>query len=170
MEPALQQLLDKQAIAEVLARYSRTLDWLDDKGQAGCYWPDAEIDYGFFKGTAADFIPVVMAIERQSDRRWHALMGLIVQLHGPDRASAECCGIFAGARLQDDGALAGNLIGGRYLDEFEKRSGEWRIAKRLYLVDWTQPLTNQPDFTPDPAFPLPTARVSQSGHLLYRAM
>jgi hypothetical protein len=170
MEPALQQLLDKQAIAEVLARYSRTLDWLDDEGHASCYWPDAAIDYGFFQGTAADFIPVVMAIERQSDRRWHALMGLIVRFNGPNHASAESCGIFAGARLQDDGTLAGNLIGGRYLDEFEKRGGEWRIAKRLYLVDWTQPLANQPDFTPDPAFPLPTARISQSGHPLYRAM
>ena len=70
MDPALQQLLDKQAITEVIARYSRTLDWLDDEGQATCYWPDAQIDYGFFSGTAADFLPVVMAIERQSQRRW----------------------------------------------------------------------------------------------------
>ena len=29
MDPALQELLDKQAITEVLARYARTLDWLD---------------------------------------------------------------------------------------------------------------------------------------------
>ena len=53
-DPALQELLDKQAIAEVIARYSRTLDWLDDDGQASCYWPDAAIDYAFFKGSAAD--------------------------------------------------------------------------------------------------------------------
>ena len=56
MDPALQQLLDKQAITEVIARYSRTLDWLDDEGQATCYWPDAQIDYGFFSGTATDFL------------------------------------------------------------------------------------------------------------------
>ena len=47
-DPALQELLDKQAIAEVIQRYSRTLDWLDDEGQASCFWPDAAIDYAFF--------------------------------------------------------------------------------------------------------------------------
>ena len=44
MEPALQELIDKQAICDVIQRYSRTLDWLDDGGQTNCYWPDAEID------------------------------------------------------------------------------------------------------------------------------
>ena len=34
-DPALQELLDKQAIAEVIARYSRTLDWLEI-GRASC--------------------------------------------------------------------------------------------------------------------------------------
>ena len=69
---SLDDLLAKDAITDVLARYSRTLDWLDEAGHASCYWPDAPIDYGFFKGTAADFVPVVMAIERRSARRWRS--------------------------------------------------------------------------------------------------
>lgn len=169
-DPALEELLDKQAIAEVVARYARTLDWIDDEGQASCYWPDADIDYGFFKGKAADFLPVVMATERGSDRRWHMLGGLIVRLNGRAHASSECCGIFAGARGQEDGSLAGNLYGGRYLDEWEKRDGEWRISKRLYLLDWRHPLPDQPGFDPDPAFPLPTARIAESQHPLYRRL
>lgn len=170
MDAALEELLDKQAIGEVVARYARTLDWLDDEGQAGCYWPDADIDYGFFRGTAADFLPVVMATERRSDRRWHMLGGLIVKLHGGGRASSECYGVFAGATRQDDATLAGQLIGGRYLDEWDKRGGEWRISKRLYLVDWKQPLADQPGFEPDPDLPLPTARIAESGHPLYRPL
>ena len=63
MDAVLQHLLDKQAISEVIARYSRTLDWLDDDGQAQCYWPDADIDYGFFTGKAVEFVPVVMEID-----------------------------------------------------------------------------------------------------------
>ena len=47
MDARLEALLDKQAIEEVAMRYSRTLDWLDGDGQAGCFWPDAEVDYGF---------------------------------------------------------------------------------------------------------------------------
>lgn len=174
MERALRELLDKQAIGEVVARYARTLDWLDDEGQGSCYWPDAAIDYGFFKGRAEDFLPTVMQVERDSARRWHLLGGLIVKLHSDHSASSECYGIFAGARRQDDGTLAGHLYGGRYLDEWEKRggaeAGEWRISARTYLVDWKQPLADQPGFTPDPDFPLPTAEIAASGHPLYRLL
>ncbi len=30
------------------------------------------------------------------------------------------------------------VLGGRYLDRMEKRSGEWRIAERTMLYDWTR--------------------------------
>lgn len=170
MDAALNELIDRKQIEDVVARYARTLDWLDDEGQASCYWPDADIDYGFFKGKAAEFLPVVMQTERNSDRRWHMLGGLIVKFHSSTSASSECYGIFAGASRQDDGTLAGNLYGGRYLDEWEKRDNEWRISSRMYLLDWQQPLTNQPGFTPNPDFPLPTVQIAQSGHPLYRAM
>ena len=168
-DPALRELLDKQAIAEVIARYSRTLDWLDDDGQASCYWPDAAIDYAFFKGSAADFLPVVMKIERSSQRRWHMLSGLAIRLHSPTHASTECYGMATGIR-ETDGVFSGRLIGGRYLDEFEQRGGEWRIVKRQYIMDWETPLGVQNDGTPDPAFPLPVLKIVESGHPLYRAM
>ncbi len=170
MDAAVQELLDRKAIGDVVARYARTLDWLDDDGQASCYWPDAELDYGFYKGPAAEFLPVVMATERASDRRWHMLGGLIVKFASADAAMSECYGIFAGATRQDDGSLAGHLYGGRYLDEWQKRAGEWRISKRLYILDWRQRLEDQPEFAPDPALPLPTLKIDASGHPLYRPM
>ncbi|MEL6877472.1 MAG: nuclear transport factor 2 family protein [Pseudomonadota bacterium] len=174
MDAAIQELIDTKQIQDVAARYSRTLDWLDDEGQTSCYWPDADIDYGFFKGKAAEFLPIVMEIERGSDRRWHMLSGLIVKFHSPTSACSECYGLFAGASRQEDGTLAGNLYGGRYLDEWEKRDGEngteWRVSSRLYLLDWQKDLTDQPDFTPNPDFPLPTAQIAASGHPLYRPM
>lgn len=168
-ESELQALLDKQAISEVIARYSRTLDWLDDAGQASCYWPDAAIDYEFFKGTAAEFVPVVMQIERSSQRRWHFLGGLQIKLNSDSSASAESYGIATGVR-EADGVWTGNMFGGRYLDEFEKRSGEWRISKRNYIMDWSMPLGVQNDGTPNPAFPLPILKIVESGHPLYRPM
>ncbi|MCP3985344.1 MAG: nuclear transport factor 2 family protein, partial [bacterium] len=63
MDEELQELLDKQAINEVIQRISRTMDWLDDEGQASCYWPDAAIDFGFFVGRADAFVPFVMEHE-----------------------------------------------------------------------------------------------------------
>lgn len=168
-DPDVQALLDKQAIAEVIARYSRTLDWLDDAGQVSCYWPDAAIDYGFFVGTAQDFVPVVMQIERASQRRWHLLGGLQIKLHSGSAASAESYGMATGVR-EAEGIWTGNMFGGRYLDEFEQRAGEWRISKRQYIMDWSMPLGVQNDGTPDPAFPLPILQIVAPGHPLYRPM
>ncbi|MCP4195967.1 MAG: nuclear transport factor 2 family protein, partial [Proteobacteria bacterium] len=54
IESQLQELLDRKACEDVLLRYGRTLDWLDGAGQQACFWPDAEIDYGFFKGSGTD--------------------------------------------------------------------------------------------------------------------
>lgn len=170
VEAQLQELLDKQAITEVLQRYSRTLDWLDDEGQADCFWPDAPIDYGFFTGTAADFLPVVMQIERASQRRWHFLSAPAIALTAPDHAQAECYGMATGIRQQDDGSWSGGLYGGRYLDEFAKKDGEWRIAQRKYVMDWKLPLPDQPGNDPNPDFPLPVLQILASGHPDYRVM
>lgn len=170
IDAQVQALLDKQTIAEVLQRYSRTLDWLDDAGQAGCFWPDAHIDYGFFTGSAADFIPVVMQIERASQRRWHFLSTPSIALHSAERASVESYGLATGIREQEDGSWSGGLYGGRYLDEFEKRDGEWRIARRTYIMDWKLPLENQPSNEPNPDFPLPVLQIIASGHPDYRVM
>ena len=170
MEAALQELLDKQAITEVLQRYSRTLDWLDDDGQAGCFWPDAHIDYGFFTGSAADFLPVVMQIERASQRRWHFLSPPAIAFDAPDHAQVECYGMATGIREQEDGTWSGGLYGGRYLDQYEKRDGEWRISSRRYIMDWTMAMPDQPDASPNAAFPLPMLDLRESGHPDYRRM
>ena len=41
-EQKLLEVIAKQEIADVMQRYSRTLDWLDDEGQASCFWPNAK--------------------------------------------------------------------------------------------------------------------------------
>lgn len=174
MDTKLRELLDKQEIGEVIQRYCRTLDWLDAEGQASCYWPDAAIEYGFFTGTAEDFLPAVMETERGLARRWHMLSQPLIRFHSETAASSECYGIFGGGRLQADGSIAGDLIGGRYLDEWQKRAGEsgveWRISARTYILDWKSPLAGQPQFAPDPDFPLPTLRIDEGGHPLYRQL
>lgn len=171
VEAVLQELLDRQAIGDLIARYSRTLDWLDDAGQAGCYWPDAAIDYGFFKGTAAEFVPVVMQVERSTGRRWHMLAPLSVKLTSATTAEGECYGVALGFRRESDAEpYKGNIYGGRYLDTYEKRGDEWRIASRRYIMDWTCAMPEQPDASPRADFPLPMLDLRESGHPDYRVM
>lgn len=171
VEEKLQELLDRQAIGDLIARYSRTLDWLDDEGQAGCYWPDAAIDYGFFKGTAAEFVPVVMQVERSTGRRWHMLAPLAVKLTSATTAEGECYGVALGFRREGEAEpYTGKMYGGRYLDTYEKRGDEWRIASRRYILDWTMPMPDQPDASPRADFPLPMLDLRESGHPDYRRM
>jgi hypothetical protein len=40
-----------------------------------------------------------------------------------------------------DGTLNQVLLAGRYCDLFEKRGGEWRIARRVVVYDWVEEQT-----------------------------
>lgn len=133
-QSALRELLDKQACIELVARYSRALDWLDDDALKTVFWPDAEIDFGFFKGRGDQFSVAVMKVEHSLARRWHMTTNPIVKVSG-DVAEGESYGLAAGVAIRA-GRAVHDIFAGRYLDQFTRRSGEWRIARRVYVADW----------------------------------
>lgn len=168
MQLQIQDLLDKQACEEVLISYGRTLDWLDEQGQANCFWPDAEIDYGFFKGDAAQWVPVVMGLEKASVHRWHMITNITVILDNEEHAHSECYGLSAGSEKNEQGELIDHLFGGRYLDEFEKRAGQWRISKRTYIADWAQSFPDGLQAFIDNGFVLNVLTIDKPDHPLYK--
>ncbi len=169
MDARLETLLDKQAIEEVVMRYSRTLDWLDTEGQGSCYWPEADINYGFYAGDGAGWVPVVMEVELASERRWHLCGGLLISVEG-DRASSECYGFTVSSAPDQPGEKMDSLFGGRYLDEWEKRNGKWRIIKRKYILDFTYQLPHGLDALAKSGFTLPILQIQQPGHPEYRPL
>jgi len=134
----LRTLLDKQACGETLTRYCRALDWLDEDALKTVFTPDADIDYSFFTGRGDGFIPVVMDIERRFLRRWHLIANAIIQVNG-DTAEGESYGL-AAAVAEREGHTITDVFGGRYLDRFVRRTGQWQIAKRVYVLDWQRSL------------------------------
>jgi hypothetical protein len=169
MDARLEMLLDKQAIEEVVMRYSRTLDWLDAEGQASCFWPDAEIDYGFYSGNGDGWVPVVMQVELGTLRRWHLCGGLLIAVEG-NTASSECYGLTVSTAADDSGEKADSLFGGRYLDAWEKRDGEWRILKRRYALDFNYRLPHGLDDLAGSGLNLPILQIQQPGHPDYRPL
>ena len=169
MDAQLQELLDKKACEEVLMRYGRTLDWLDSEGQASCFWPDADIDYGFYSGDGAGWTDCVIDIEKSAQRRWHLCGGLLIQVDG-DRAVSECYGFTVSMVKAEDGSSVDNLYGGRYLDELEKRDGEWRISRRRYVLDFNYQLPHGLDDLAAAGFSLPVLQIQQPGHPDYRRL
>jgi hypothetical protein len=41
-------------------------------------------------------------------------------------------------RASEDGKIIDRAVGGRYLDRYERRQGEWRIIDRMYVLDWNR--------------------------------
>ena len=74
-------------------------------------------------------------------RRWHMCTSVLVQVDG-NEATGECYGIAVATRDVGDGQVIETMFGGRYLDELEKRNGEWRISKRTYILDWAHQFPN----------------------------
>ncbi len=49
--------------------------------------------------------------------------------------------LFSISTRRIDGKEMDTLVGGRYLDRFELRDGEWRLLHRTFIMDWNM---NQP--------------------------
>lgn len=135
-DKALQELLDKQAIAEVLYRYARACDRADEVLLRSCFHPDATNRHGRFDGSAADFCSFAMKIVHSNKREKHTVSNVLVEVDG-DTAIAECHYLAYHRRFDAaTGAEEDYLNGGRFIDRFERRGGEWRIAARVGLIDY----------------------------------
>ncbi len=135
LERQLRELLDRQAIWNVLVRYGRGLDRVDNAMARSCYWPDAIEDHGRFVGTPEAFIPWADQVTLAFQSTTHNVMNHWCDLDG-DEAHAETYYMFVGVAEK-----APHLMStGRYVDHFRKRDGEWRIANRVTVVDGTYAL------------------------------
>jgi ketosteroid isomerase-like protein len=133
---------DMLAIGQVMARYCRGIDRLDADLVAGVYWPDGYDDHGPFKGSGDEFVAWIMPA---MEAMWSISSHILGQSHfefRDDRAAVET--LFTAHRTgRGDQAGVPSILGGRYLDVFEQRGGEWRILHRVVLYDWQSASTAQ---------------------------
>jgi SnoaL-like domain len=140
----LAALLDKQAIYEVLVRYCRAIDRLDRELLTTVYHPDAWDDHGTFRAGAADAIEeLVRRVRTLSKSSMHSITNVLIDLKG-DSARSEAHFI-AWMRFDRGEREFIRALGGRYLDSFERRAGEWRIANRVVVQEWCRidPVTEE---------------------------
>lgn len=125
--------LDEAACRKVLSRYGPALDWRDPEALSDTIWPDAAVDYGFFKGSGEEYVRAFIEIERAAVRPFHMLVCDQLEVNG-QYAEAESLGIALTIETLPDGVVAARQYWGRYLDQLHKRGKEWRISRRNYLV------------------------------------
>lgn len=145
----LHELRDRESIRAVLYDYCRAVDRGDAELMRRCYHPDATDDHGFFSGNAWEFVDYVLPLLAQLDRSIHSLTNPHIALDG-DRAHVETQWSVV-HRLRGFTGLTDLWHQGRYLDEFERRNGEWRILRRVTVLDaerWMRTADLQ-DLVPD---------------------
>lgn len=139
MEPVcqadLQALLDREAIRDCLHRYCRGIDRADEAALRSAYWPDAEDSHGAFQGSAEGFIAQALARLRAGGRRVHSIGNILIELHG-DAAAVESYFLALQSGAADPELET--FLCGRYVDRFERRQGEWRVARRTVVYDWIE--------------------------------
>jgi hypothetical protein len=174
----LQELLDKQAIFEVLARYVRAEHRDDQEMWMETWWPDSEVHNQLYQNwpVGSSSTPDVWEVSgpaEYAEKYWNpqrppgrpvpfiVLGQMLIDVDG-DVAYSEANFISyvegvqqpSWARPKDDDGIATGLAdrtiveatdgrmymrvrAGRYLDRFERRGGEWRVAYRIVTDDWS---------------------------------
>ena len=132
---ALQELLDKNAIRELVHLYCRAADRHDHELMRSLYHDDAIDDHGsFFKGLAMDFIDKLPEIQAPMEILHHNVTTHNIELAG-DKAEGETY-ILAFHKVATPTGSFDLLIGGRYFDKYEKRNGLWKFSHRAVVADW----------------------------------
>ena len=130
MDRQLADLLDRDAIREVVHRLARGIDRADADLVIACYWPEAVDDHSNYIGYAAGFAAYAIAVTRSFATCQHHITTHTCELAG-DQAFAETYYTFV-ARQH---AAPHFLSSGRYVDHFERRGQEWRIRNRVTVVE-----------------------------------
>jgi hypothetical protein len=141
------ELVDREAIRDCLARYCRGVDRFDADMLRSVYWPEAIDDHGIFEGTVEEFIAWSEPQLRAAGQFVHMIGNSLIRIEG-STAKVET---YFWAVLTNPGGSGRDLLhAGRYMDQFERRGDEWRIAARLVAIDWYQEQAGTADWSQGP--------------------
>lgn len=130
------EVADRLAIAETLALYCRGIDRCDAQQLSAVFTAEAMIDYGDGARPIAEVIPGLMAGLGTMRLTQHNISNTVIRIAGDNaRAETNCVALHLIPTPEGEIEL---VVGGRYLDRLEKREGCWRIAERLYVMDWNR--------------------------------
>ena len=136
LEARMRATCDKQEIHDVLMRYCRGVDRGDADLIRSAFHPDAISDLG--GGPERSQASADRIVESLSKTKGpaHFVGNVLIELDG-DVAWSEAYFI-SYATVARDGKAFTRARGGRYVDRFERRAGEWRIALRVIVDDWNR--------------------------------
>ena len=146
---AVGQLLDKQAIHEVLMRYCRGVDRIDGALISSSFHPDARCEFGKRILEGEGIGNTIAETAAAFDLTHHMVGNELIELQG-DSAVGESY-YLSSTVISGEHVKQVRVRAGRYVDRLERRDGEWRLAHRLVVEDWCR-VDSLPELAPDTAF------------------
>ncbi|KQH80462.1 hypothetical protein AO501_15815 [Mycobacterium gordonae] len=136
-EDALAAILDEHALNKLVHAYCRAVDRGDLETLRSLYHDNAQDEHGAFSsGPVADFIQTLADSRRFIRTMQHHVTTRNFAVNG-SYAEGEIYSI-ATHTVSTGAGNSDVVIGGRYLDKYEKRLGVWKIAERQIVTDWVQ--------------------------------
>ncbi len=136
------ELIAKQAIAEGLYRYCRSLDRMDRELYGTVFETGARLDYGdYFSGTAEQFCDWVWDQHLATQAHSHQITNIMAEVDAREGRAASEAYVTVCLRTKPDtaGAVVDIVERGRYLDRWLRLGdGSWRIDSRRYVTDIQQ--------------------------------
>jgi SnoaL-like domain len=146
-----ERIADRLAIQDVMYKWCRAIDRLDYDGMRSVFHSDAVDHHGPYEGGAEGLVEWLRDRHRAIPFSSHQISNILIEFATPDRALVETYARTlqryppeAREALAQFGAQAKPGTGvdlmtsSRYVDVFERRGGEWRIAHRQLIHDWKQ--------------------------------
>jgi ketosteroid isomerase-like protein len=133
----IERMLARDEIHEVLARYARGVDRADGELLKSCYHPDAVEEHGGnYTGNAYAYVDGAVPRIRLMGAMQHLLGSSHIEFDG-DVAHVETY-LWTFARFASERGSTDTFTGGRLIDRFERRNGQWKIAHRRTVFDWNR--------------------------------
>lgn len=139
MSDRLQDLANRQDIHDCLLRFCRGMDRFDRELYLSAFHDDAEMAAGPYVGDVPGCWDWAMPMHRDGQvLTHHLLLNHHVEIQG-DVAHSECYYQFVARNhpWEEGGDETVLLAGGRYIDRLEKRGGDWKIALRTNVIEWS---------------------------------
>ncbi len=148
MTKTIDEVIAESEIKDVHLRYCRANDRRDEELMRSCFHPDAVIE--LHEALTVDgFIELGRAVLGNFTVTWHNTGNQLVEVDG-NAAWAEHYTISSHRIAADAAGPERDFVAsGRYIDRMERRDGEWRIARRIMLLDFSRLDANPPQ---EPAF------------------
>ena len=128
-DAVLRELLDRQAITDLIHAYCRHFDMNEPAAVAGLFTADARVDYGpefpDLQGREAIGRAVAKGLQTLFAATSHHVSNIRIAFDGPDAAHGDCY-LYAWHRYRD--GRPESELWGRYHHRFARDVDGWRIA------------------------------------------